>query len=49
MSEGGGGVQVDVHLLLPWHPEMEDVLKSLVILCNSYFIPSDLCQKYFGL
>lgn len=29
--------------------EMKDVVKFWVLLCNSYFIPSDLCQKHFRL
>lgn len=47
-SEGGDGVQLMYPNLVACR-EMEDVVKFWVILCNSYFIPSDLCQKYFRL
>lgn len=50
VGEGGSGTQVDVYIpCVHGMEEMEDVLEFSVILCNSYFISSDLHQKQLEL
>ena len=50
MSEGGSGMQIYVYIpLMRGMEDVEDVLEFSVILCNSYFISSDLYQKQFEL